>query len=115
MPKNINKNTVLEIAIYTFCISGIVGENVFDYNFCFLSKFGFISCVDLLWLALLNNVSTVCCFCVTHINFKMFHMDFHFVFFPLFYNPQKYIYLHCNCLHSIATDAVSKDKLQKTN
>lgn len=39
-------------------------------------------------------------------------MDFHFVFFPLFYNPKKYIYLHCNCLHSIATDAVSKDKKQ---
>ena len=35
MLKNVNKNTALKIAIYTFCITGIVGENVFDNNFCF--------------------------------------------------------------------------------
>ena len=42
----------------------------------------------------------------------MFHMDVHFVFFSLFYNPKKCIYLHRNRLHSIATDAVSNDKKQ---
>ena len=86
-PKNVNKNTVLEIALNASCF--FVDEDIKIIVFIKV-QFRLLSWSAI--VALFNNDSTACQFHVTQIYFEMSHADFHFLFFHLFQPKNIYLF-----------------------